>query len=98
MKFFTTIVSAAVASTSFIAVNPAESSQSFHETCTIKRISTGETTYQRCNITGARMLDGRHQVIHIQLENGNAYEKDGRMWDYHGPDCLGNSRDYIICR
>ena len=100
MKVFTSIsaaAAAAVLAASFAAINPAESNQSYYSTCTIKRISTGKVTYKKCNTIGARMLDGSHQVTEIELSNGNTYRKDGRMWDYRGPDCLG-SRDYIICR
>ena len=97
MKVFTAISVATMLAASFAAVNPAESNQSYYATCTIKQISTGKVTHKKCNTMGARMLDGRHQVTEIQLSNGYTYRKDGRMWDYRGPDCLG-SRDYIICR
>ena len=99
MKFFKAITaSAAVISTSFMAVEPAESSQNFYSTCTIKRVSTGQVKHQKCNADGSRMLDGRHQVTRIFLENGNVIEKDGRAWNYYGPDCLENGKDYIVCR
>ena len=98
MKLINTLAAAAVIGSSFIAATPAESGQNFYSTCTIKQLSTGKTTHQKCNTEGARMLDGRHQVTRIYLDNGNVIQKDGRTWNYHGNDCFENGKDYIVCR
>ena len=105
MKLFSSIA-ASVIGASFIIANPTEADQKYYSTCSITRISTGKTSYRRCNHEGARMLDGRHQVTRIYLDNGveiykdNRVEiyKDNRLWNYYGPDCYKNSKDYKVCR
>ena len=98
MNLFCSIAAAAAAiAASFITANPAEADQKYYSTCSITRISTGKTSYRKCNHEGARMLDGRHQVTRIYLDNGVEIYEDGRLWDYYGPDCLKNSKDYKVC-
>ncbi len=98
MKLFNAIAAAAVIGTSFIATNPAKAERKYYSTCSITRISTGDTTYRKCNHEGARMLDGRHQVTRIYLDNGLVIQRDNRLWNYYGPDCFENSKDYKVCR
>ena len=100
MKFSNALAAAAVIGTLFIAVNHAKAEHKYYSTCSITRISTGETTYRKCNHEGSRMLDGRHQVTKIYLDNGVVAAKDDPrlLWNYYGPDCLENSKDYKVCR
>ena len=72
--------------------------RNYDSTCSITRISTGETTYHKCDHYGARMMDGRHQVLRIYLDNGNEIYNDNRSWNYLGPDCFENGKDYKVCR
>ncbi|KZR64627.1 hypothetical protein PMIT1303_01673 [Prochlorococcus sp. MIT 1303] len=98
MKLFPSIATVAVIGASFITANPAEADQKYYSTCSITRISTGKTSYRKCNHEGARMLDGRHQVTRIYLDNGVEIYKDNRLWNYYSPDCFENSKDYKVCR
>ena len=97
MKFLNSIASSLFWS-SLVTAGIAKAQVEYDSTCSITRLSTGETTYRKCFTEGARMLDGRHQVTRIYLDNGNVIYEDNRVWNHKGTDCFENSKDYQVCR
>ena len=75
MKLFSAIAAGAVIGASLIGLNPAKAERNYDSTCSITRISTGETTYRKCDHYGARMMDGRHQerLLWEYVRNGQAH-------------------------